>query len=101
MRNLIDSLSLSSGAALIAVVSTGMVWLLSSVFPKNFRLAWILVVPFGLAYSLYWSPVWLGASPDEYHVWSVLCIGTWFLAGAIPSAVLVWVLGRKKSSVSH
>ena len=98
MRDLIESLSLSSGAVLIALVSLGVVWSLSSAFPKALRPLWVLIVPLVLAYSLYWSPVWLGADPFEYNVWRWLFIGTWFLAGAIPSAVLVLVLRRKKSS---
>jgi Na+-translocating ferredoxin:NAD+ oxidoreductase RnfE subunit len=97
MKSAIDSLSLGSAAILIAVLSVCIVWLLCSVLPKALRPLWVVIVPFALAYSLYWLPVWLGNDPFEYHVWATLCIGTWFFAGAIPSALLVLIL-RKRSA---
>jgi hypothetical protein len=97
MKTLIDSLSLGSGALLIAVSSTGIVWLLHSVCAASLGKLWSAVVPFALAYCLYWSPVWLGADPSEYHAWALVFIVPWFLAGAIPSAAIVYMLNRRRA----
>ena len=94
MKAFIDSLSVTSGAVLIAVCSMVLVlplcWLRSSI-----RWLGVLVVPFVLATCLYWSPVWLGDNSSEYSSWAVLFIGRWTLAGTVPSAVIVLIFGRQ------
>jgi len=97
MKPLVESLSLGSGAVLIAVLSVGVVWLLCSFLPVAFRWLWVVIVPFLLAYSLYWLPVWLGSDPSEYSAWAILFVGAWFLSGAIPSTVLVTVLQKRRA----
>ena len=97
MKALIESLSLGSGAVLIAVLSVSVVWLLCAVSPVSLRWLWVAIVPFILAYSLYWLPVWLGSDSSKYSVWAVLGVGTWFLSGAIPSALLVLVLRKRRA----
>jgi hypothetical protein len=97
MKNFVESLSLGSGAILIAVFSVGVVWLLCFVLPVALRWLWVVIVPFLFAYSLYWSPIWLGADRSEYSIWAVLGVGAWFLSGAIPSAVLVLILRRRRA----
>lgn len=97
MRTFVESLSLGSGAILVAVLSAGVVWLLSSVSPPTLRMLWIAVVPLIVAYCLYWSPVWLGADPSEYHAWAFVVVLPWFLAGAISSAVVVWIRHKRGS----
>jgi|GEM_PF-1690137 len=97
VKTFIESLSLGSGAALIAVCSAVLVWLLCYVRPAVFRWLGIVVVPLVLASCLYWLPVWLGANSSEYSSWSFLFIGAWFLAGAVPSAVVVLILGKRQA----
>jgi hypothetical protein len=97
MKNFIESLSLGSGAVLIAVLSVAVVWLLCSISPVALRWLWVVVVPFIFAYSLHWLPVWLGSDPSEYSAWAVLGVGTWFLSGAIPSAILVLVIRKHRT----
>jgi hypothetical protein len=82
MRTFVESLSLGSGAILVAVVSAGFVSLLCSVGPATLRVLWVAVVPISFANGLYWSPVWLGADPSEYHAWALVVVLPWFLAGA-------------------
>ena len=65
MKALVESLSLGSGAVLVALLSAGIVWLLCFVFPESLRKVWVVIVPFALAYCLYWSPVW-SISAREY-----------------------------------
>jgi hypothetical protein len=82
---LIDSLSITYGAVLVAILSMSIVRLLCFVVPMLARWICALVVPLLIAYCLYWPPVWLGADSSEYSAWAVLCMGTWFLAGAVAS----------------
>jgi hypothetical protein len=80
------------------VLSVSVVWLLCSVFASGFRWLWVVVVPFLLAYSLYWSPVWVGSHDvAQYDAWQFLVVGAWFLSGAIPSTVLVTVLQKRRA----
>ena len=98
MKALLESLSLGSGALLIAVLSVVVVCLLSYLLPKAFHWLWVVTVPFVLAYCLYWSPVWLGSDDvSQYSAWAGLGVGTWFLPGVIPSALLVLVLRKRQA----
>jgi hypothetical protein len=96
MKELVDSLSIWSGALVVAVVSGAVVWLLASMFPA-LRKLWVVIVPFTVAFCLYWSPVWLGADPSEYHAWALVFIVPWFLAGAIPAAAIVRILPKGRA----
>lgn len=98
MKALVESFSVSSGAVLIAVVSSAVVWLLCSAFPTSLHKLWVVIVPFALANCLYWSGAWFDAVGSDYNkalvwsdyrMWAPLFIVVWFLAGAVPSAVVV------------
>ncbi len=97
MKAFIESLSLTSGAVVIAILSVIVVWILCSLLPvaSPWRWIWAVVVPFGLAYCLYWSPVWLGADASEYSAWAFAFLVPWFLAGAIPSAIIIVILQKR------
>ena len=94
-RELIDSLSIWSGTFFVALVSAAVVWLLARMFTK-LRKLWIVIVPFTIAFCLYWSPVWLGTDPSEYHAWALVFIVPWFLAGAIASAAVVRIFHNRR-----
>ena len=104
MKALLESLSFSSGVILIAILSSGIIWLLCYVCPTSLHKVWVVIVPFSLAYCLYWSPAWLadGSEYDralvrsEYHTWAFLFIVAWFLAGAIPSAAIVTLIRKRR-----
>ena len=91
-------MSLGSGAAIIAVCSALFSGLWCWVRPG--RSGWLvaLFVPFIASVCLYWAPVWLGANSSEYSSWAPLFITPWFLAGAIPSAVVVFILRRRRAN---
>jgi hypothetical protein len=36
--------------------------------------------------------VWFGADPSEYGAWVLIGVGAWFLAGFVPSIILVLYL---------
>jgi peptidoglycan/LPS O-acetylase OafA/YrhL len=96
MRHMVESLSLGSGAILIAVLSAIVVWLLCCFLPRLARSLWIYAVPFALSYSLYWLPVWLGSDSSEYGAWQAVFIIPWFAAGAASSALTVWSIRRRR-----
>ena len=106
MKAFLESLSFSSGAVLIAILSAGVVWLLCFACPSSLRKVWVVIVPLALTNSLYWSGAWLEADGDEYHralvmsdyrMWAPLFIVAWFLAGAIPSAAVVYMFFPSKA----
>jgi hypothetical protein len=96
MKAFIESLSLVSGTVLVALLSVVVVWLLCSILPKVREELWVVIVPFALAYSLYWLPVWLGSDPSAYGAWEFLGVGAWFFSGFFPSAALVIVLRKRR-----
>jgi hypothetical protein len=88
---------LGGGAILVAVVSVALVCLLSSL-SWSLRALWVVTVPFALAYLLYWIPVWLEAGPcDLCGAWSILGVGSWFLAGFFPSAIVTLILEKRRA----
>ena len=105
MKALVESLSLGSGAVLVAIFSVGIVCLLCSVCPESLHKVWVVIVPFALANCLYWSAAWFEAVGSDYNkalvwsdyrMWAPLFIVVWFLAGAIPSAAVVRLFFGKR-----
>jgi hypothetical protein len=95
MKAFLESLSLGSGAVFMAIGSAVLVWPLCHLRPVVFRWLGAVGAPLVLAFCLYWLPVWLGANPSEYSSWSFLIVGAWFLAGAVSSAAVVLILGKR------
>src|SRR5438045_560092 len=90
MREAIESLSISSGAVVVAAVSAILATLFLRV--RQRAIAWFAaVLPVLIACSLYWSPVWLGANPAEYFSWSLLFCAVWSFSGivAFSSALMI------------
>jgi hypothetical protein len=88
VRNLLTSLSLTSAAVLVAIVS-GIAALaygrLGRVIPR-----WLAAVsfPFALSYVIYWAPVWLGSSDvEQYYAWELLGDAVPCIVGLIVSAL--------------
>jgi hypothetical protein len=94
MIEYISSFSVESGAWMIALVSG--VLAIPLAFIKNSRLMWALIfgVPFLIAYSFYWTPVWFGNGSDEYSSWAGLFITIWFGAGASASLLICFSVKR-------
>ena len=101
VRLFLESFSLGSGALLVAVLSTVIIWLLRSRLPKTLHSLSAVVVPFVLAYCLYWSPVWLGSDDvSQYDAWAGIIV-IWFLAGLFPSASLVLIIQKRRARMTH
>jgi hypothetical protein len=84
--NALESLSLGTIALGIAVISSIVAWLLTHIEVKAVTWIFGLGTPLGLAYCIYWLPVWMGRDPSEYASWAPLFITPWFVAGAVPAA---------------
>ena len=102
MKTFFESLSLGSGALLVALLSMGVIWLLRTILTKNLHSLSAVVVPFVLAYCLYWFPVWLGSDDvSQYGAWAGLGIGAWFLAGFFPSAMMVLIIQKRRARMTR
>ena len=95
MLGFLNSLSIGSRAGLVALVSA----LLAVAYAQlsSQRAVWILNLgmPFIVSYSLYWSPVWLGADSLEYGAWAPLFIVPWYLAGLLVSTIVVSLFEKR------
>jgi len=74
-------------------------------FKEPVGLRWIsaLLVPFIIAYPIYWMPEWLrGGNFLAYDSWELLGVGVPYLAGLICSLLVILTvhLVRKKRSVA-
>jgi hypothetical protein len=102
MLEMIKSLSLESGALLIAVISGVSAFIFSFIDKKFIKWFFILLVPFLLAYFIYWSPVWFGSSlSGEYSTWEWLVMPIWCGAGLFTSVTVCFVVGKSRKHKSH
>ena len=94
MLDLLNSLSLETGAAIIAVAAA--ICAVAWAQVTTWQLRWGLAIgtPAIFANALYWSPEWLGANSDQAWSWSIIAIGVWFLAGALSSALVTHLLHK-------
>ena len=96
MKTLLESLSLGSGAVIVAVCSALLtaMWLCM----RSGKSVWFVALGASLIISicLYWLPVWLGANSSEYFSWAFLVIGFWFLAGAISSSIIILIFRKRR-----
>ena len=99
LLDLLKSLSLESGALVVALASAGLSVVAARLRVPGARWTVAGTVPLLLAYSLYWLPVWLGDSPMEYRVWAPLFIVPWYMAGVAASLMVMFVI--RLGSVEH
>jgi hypothetical protein len=96
MLDALTSLSLTSGALVVAAVSAALAVGLARVSSVKARWSLGLLVPFAASYSLYWLPVWMGADPSEYSAWALLFVGPWSVAGVLASSVVLYWVGKPR-----
>jgi hypothetical protein len=101
MLQFLLSLSLATGALVVALASGVLGAICGQVRPPLVRRALALLVPFALAYSLYWLPVWLGQNPSEYGGWWLVCIPPWYAAGVLTSAAATYGSGLLRAGRAH
>jgi hypothetical protein len=88
LQEFVMSLSLGSGALVVAALS-GLVSCASYfVRSRLFQGLIALLPPCVIAYSLYWTPVWCGKNASEYWSWAPLLIVPWSGAGLMVSVLM-------------
>jgi hypothetical protein len=100
---LADSISMAQSAVLVTLFSVLVVWPVRRVRLLNAVTA--VAVPAGLAYCLYWLPVWLDPPDlnsmedlhrlDVYNAWSGLMVTTMLLPAFLVSLIVVAVADRR------
>ncbi len=90
----LNSLSLQSGALVVAIASAILSVLVARLRVTVARWTVAVTTPLVLAYSLYWLPVWLGDSPMEYRAWAPLFIVPWYVAGVMASVAAMLIVTR-------
>jgi hypothetical protein len=95
MMEFVQSLSLHSGALLVALMSVAALVASLRVLPRWAQWCTGVLVPVLLAWGLYWSPVWLGvAGRSEYSAWSWLGVGAWSAAGLLANSAAAIIAVR-------
>ena len=89
MRQLIESLSWTSGFFVVAALSGVFALFTGRLQPTALRWASCAFAPIAISYCLYWSPVWLGAESSEYSSWSGVFVMPWSLVGIMASAAVM------------
>jgi len=81
-----------SGALGVVLVSAILAFVWTRL--RSTPLRWLLALsgPLVISYSLYWSPVWLGADSSEYSAWAPLFIVPWYRAGAAISSLVIYLV---------
>src|SRR4051794_23600479 len=94
------SLTFRSGAVVIAVASA-LLALLTGRLPAFARWSAAVVLPFALAYGLYWVPIWSsGSHSDQAGSWAPICIVPWGLSGLLAAAAVTFLIWRYERSSS-
>jgi hypothetical protein len=103
MRELIESLSWTSGFLLVAVISAVIALFTGRLQATALRWGAIVVTPSTVSYCLYWSPVWFGADSSEYSAWSGVFVIPWSAMGILASVAVVIAVRqqRKAKNVRH
>jgi hypothetical protein len=99
MLDLLNSLSLKSGAVIVVIASILLSIALVRVHLKPLKWVLALGAPFLFAYCLYWAPVWLGGSSEQYHIWAPLFILPWSVAGALASSLVILLIAVRRSGI--
>ncbi len=104
MLDLLESLPFPVTTLVVAAFSVVIVALVSRVSPNWFRWVATLFVPFIVAYTTYWVPVWIRHRGDieDYSAFEPMVVGIWGLAGNVGSLVCVLIVRKcRKDKSAH
>lgn len=97
MKDIINSLSLGSGALVVAILSALIAAGSSQIKSKKIKGMSGFIIPFFIAYCLYRSPAYFfGSDPSEYSAWSGIVIMPWNAAGTPAFFLIIFVMYRIK-----
>ncbi len=96
MLELLKSLSLMSGAAVMLAFSALLTWPLARVRSGGLRWLGIVAVPLILAVVLSSLPMWFGSEDAaRYLAWRPLMATIWFFAGFVGAVFTCLILPKK------
>jgi hypothetical protein len=100
MLNLFESLPLPATTLIVATLAVLVVALVVRVMPSWFAWASALIVPFVLAYAIYWAPILIYRRTNvaDYSAWEFVVVGAWGVAGTVGSLVCVYLLKMRHKS---
>ena len=97
-------MSLELGAIIVTIASIVIVVLTNKFRSLIVRLILLASLTYGLSYTLYWYPVWFGATDDQYGSWAPIFINICFwmglLGGFATLGVLQWLKSNNKEQVN-
>jgi len=96
MFDLVQSLTLQSGAVVVAFASALLAFVWIRLPTPTLRWLLALSIPLVISYSLYWLPVWRGANSSEYSTWAPLFIAPWYVVGAVMSSFVIYLDARRR-----
>ena len=91
MLALVQSLTLGSGAACVAVISAFVGLAFATVRSNGIAYTAAVASGFLIASVVYWLPVLLGAQSAEFRSWYPIFLAYWFPAGASAAAAAVFL----------
>ncbi len=95
MKDIILSLSFGSGALVVAIASAIIALGLSQINSQKLKWMTGVIIPFFIAYFLYFSPVFFfGSDSSEYSAWSGIFIIPWYAAGLFGSVLVLFIMKR-------
>ena len=96
MLDLLKSLSLLSGAAVMLAFSALLAWPLTKICSGGLRWLGMVAMPLILAVVLSSLPMWFGSEDTaQYLAWRPLVATGWFFAGFVGAVFTCLVLPRK------
>ena len=93
-------MGLTIGALIVAIASIVLVILTKKLRNLPTRFILLAALAYGLSYTLYWYPVWLGATDPQYSSWAPVFINICFVSGLIAGLLTLvfslWLGHRNK-----
>jgi predicted exporter len=98
MIEFFEHLSFGSAALLVAAQSFVAGGLVALIKHRGWRWGLLAVVPWFIAYCVYWMPVWFGRlsaiAVSEYHAWVLVYVGPLTICGWAAASVSFLVVRR-------
>ena len=83
---------------IITVVASILTAIISAVFLRGNRVglavALVGAASFAVPYTIYWAPVWIHSSYDQYSLWAPFVIGTSFFFGILFGGIALYISKR-------
>lgn len=97
-------MSLILEAIIVSIASISLAVFTKKLRSLMIRLSLLAILAYGLSYTLYWYPVWLGANDPQYSTWAPMviqsCFGIGLVTGLTTIGIIEWLKKRKENQKS-